>query len=255
MTAARVILGLIMAGTVVSNWLVWHWGWQESGWAMAWMVASAALFVAAVTVMAITLVNFQQKNGRFVLDSNSWIARIMGWGRGDKVTICSLFWTTVLLISAAVVGFVLLLTGLFAATEAGWVETIRVVLFVVATVAGIVLLVVGAANAEDYVGTKMRQGSTVWRGVGNIATYVLPVVTVVILLAVLGFIIYDAGVVKFFTGLVLVCLIVGGAFGLVFGVVAGVKSIRESAVGKILSSGWHHVKSRTCPVVSVMDLK
>ena len=88
-----------------------------------------------------------------------------------------------------------------------------------------------------------------------VTNYILPVVVVVILLAVFGFIIYETGVVKFVTGLVLVCLIVGGAFGLVFGAIAGVRSVRESAVGKILSSGWRHVKSRTCPVVSVMDLK
>lgn len=255
MTAARVILGLIMAGTAVSNLLVWHWGWQESQLAFVWFMISAMLFTAAVAVMAITFVNFQQKDGKFILDSNSWIARICGWNYGDKITICSLFWTTVLLITMSIVGFVALLTALLAATEVGWAQTLKVILAVVATMTAIGLLVWGMVSAEEYVDIKKCESLKIRRVVDVVQNYIFPVIALIVLLAVLGLVIYDIGAWKFLRGVGIIVAVIAGGVGLVFGTIATFKSVRESAVGKILVSGWYHVKFRTCPVVSVMDLK
>lgn len=246
MVMARMILGLIMAVTTVSDMLIWH-SRQESALAILWLMASAPLFVAAVTVLVITFVKFEERNGRYVLDQDSWIAQLFSWDSGTKVTICLLFWATVLLIIATTVIVFMLTSLVLTMFQAGLVQTLVIILEVVVVVGVFVLFFYGIGKFAIYVTEKPKLSKFVDKS--------FPVFFVVFVSALIVFLAYPMGVWHFLKCAGIAVAVIAGAVGLIFLAIRFFGFLRKSTAGKILTTGWQHVKSRTCPIVSVVSFK
>lgn len=249
MLMARAILGLIMVTTAVGAAFLMPLA-DKLVPALLGLVILVTMFVAAVTVLVITFVEFEERNGRFMLDTNSWIARAMGGYPGKKITICLLFWVTVLLVMIVALVVLLAVVGVMGLFVVGWWQGLINVLTVAAGFALIGSFIFGMNKLENYSEKSPRVKTAV-----KVAEVSVLVIVGAFVLLVFGWGVYKMGVWKFLIGLGVVVLSIGAVVGLIFLAFKLFKSLGESTVGKVLSSGWHYVKSRTCPVVSVVELK
>lgn len=261
MKAARVILMVIMAVMAAIEIFAFDELRYSPDFLLKMLLANfllAPLFLSALTVLISSWVNFEYRNGKFVIDKNS---RVADWFLGDKekkITICSLFWRTVF-------GIFLLIVFLFAASLA--------ISFLVlgATAARFEVLGFIAFLSLLFYLIAMADKKKAW---AKGTLLICPVLVAVGLFVVWPIVrimasehisIFGALPIYFVlaiqtVGATLLCMLVLAAgvavsVGLVWLVYRLVKPLKDSTIGKILADGWHFVKARTCPIVSVVDFR
>lgn len=259
MVSARIILTLLATAAAVSG--IWSWVVVVSNDSRSPMILvamfSVPVLLAAVTVLIFSFVRFEEKNGKFLVNKNSLFLKFatMLLGPTTSITICSLFWGTIF--SIIMTGAVLMLTimyGHLLVTKFSWQLLVGPIL--VFTV-GVSLRLIGKDSKLSLIALIVAIVS-----LGSLLFFLLVVWPVMKIMAWGQLSLVDALLIYCVEGfrLVVGMILFGGITLLIFGAVAFVaflllKSLKNSTVGKILTSGWQSVKSKTCPIISAVSYK
>ncbi len=270
---ARLICVAIVAA--VAAFVRWVPGFfTDQNLVVMFMLLPLPFAAAALLTLALSFFRTERSDGRLLISRNNTFLRIVSkfMDPGQKVTVCALFWSTGAMIMAASV--LLAIVGFF-----GWgiykiitgdtphykpitaKDVIAMIGFVVA--AGIVLF---GVVTKERAATRSQE----WLAWGIIATGFMLLLSVGFFFVPLWEIAEESKVSLFgalpaywelFKKNALPILAALGIFigglaamaGTIFGLFRGIKALRKSLIGRILEEGWQAFKTRTCPIVSVIE--
>jgi cytochrome c biogenesis factor len=249
MLLARGILVSIVAVLAALNWWVWNYV-PAYNRGIGSIVTFISIFPAAASLLVLALsflrVEKSSDNQFRIPKNNLWLKIIYLRETPKHLTICALFWRTLLAL-LVMFGFLIMTVGVIFGGGSFFLEYPVVTSVVFAVVIGLIYL--------TFWGEKKNS---------KILDFVFIGIAAVICLAILlgpPFLIAEERNVPLVTGFGMIWLPVllvfsGGviAFGIIFGLFRGIKALRNTLVGRILSEGWRHVKAKTCPVISVVGL-
>lgn len=274
MRVARAILALIALFAVGAT----VWAWHYDCWQYLITFIASVFFLAAMTVLAATYLQWESKNGQFIVDRDSLWGKLLYMGYSyteedpetkqevtklKKITICSLFWYALGVIFVSLAGVVtvgvcvVFLAHVIRSAFAGQLGS------------DAWALLWGPLVVLGYIGGFVLCAGLFNKGKKKIAK-IIPCLLIVCSLTILGFLFVqdaaergsanvalDAGMgFLFLFGLVIASFVLAAIlFTGWAGMLWSFKAFRQTTLGQILSQGWYWIKQRSCPVVSVVELR
>ncbi len=249
MVWARVILVLISLVSSVLSWQSYIYTYiytlehRNPFWIVG-MIVSPPIFLAALTVLLLSFINFEKRNGQYVVRESMLLRYLLFFGApgseyDNRVTICSLFWRTVF--AVYMTAALIFIVGVFL-----WllISNLKMALITIVLLIGTFFVVNCAVN---WFNKRSERTKTIW---GNVAFTCL----VCLGIAMVGLLVLSMKPAQW--GILLLFILgIFAAGGLVVLIFKGIGSLRKTTVGEVLNGGWQAVKSRTCPIVSVVSFK
>ncbi len=287
MLFARIILALIAVGAGAADWLLWDAVKDNSGnptLGRMFIVWASALFaLPAIAVFLLSFLKGTIKDGKILVGKDHSIIKFATFWcdreaeKDDsilkKLNVCGLFWLTWFSLSVSF-GVIAMAAG---AVFCG--------IAVIKSIAGdaplhfrngiqhpwialcSIIVCIGSFTGAFVAGVKTQSKAGKWFffglsgailvGFGGFCAPMLEFTEQMPFSEALSA--YWAALQKnglMYAGIIL-GFIVGIALvlGMIFGMFVGIKSLRTTVIGKILSEGWKAFKTRTCPVVSVIGIE